>query len=215
MKLKYEISTPDRSWKIEFAIDPDIGIIPPEKNDGYGAWTLLEVGKCPHCPLTNERRCPVAKNIDTVLSGFRELASFDEVDAKVTLSDQTETTTTAQTTAQQILSNLVGAIIASSTGCPHTHFLKPMVLFHRPFASQDESIYRALANIALYYQQSNTAESFTAYALGLYKNLHTVNVGLVHRIRDVDPSEEALINAFINLDTFVKGVIYNIESNLQ
>ena len=50
----------------------------------------------------------------------------------------------ANTSAQAVASSIMGLISATS-GCPHTAFLKPLAWFHLPFASEEETVFRAVS----------------------------------------------------------------------
>ena len=207
----YNIERAGQRWQTTLIVDTNTGLVAPKNTATAPQWTQLQHGQCQGCPLTGERTCPIAQNMAEAALEWRTLASFDKVNVSVAIDNHAITRIT--TTAQQVLSSVVGIIIAASPGCPATKMLKPMVVFHRPFASQEESVYRALANMALFYQLSPQTQTFKHFCLARYKTLHTVNVGLVQRIRKENPHDESLINALINLDTFVKGIIYNVEND--
>ena len=106
-------------------------------------WTLLDFHQCPHCPLTPRKSttCPLMANLANIVSRFDNILSYDEIDLEVIMDMRRVSN---RTTAQRGLSSLMGFVIASS-GCPHTHFFKPMVRFHLPLASEEETIYRAVS----------------------------------------------------------------------
>ncbi len=207
-KIIYRANNGFTSWQTDLTIDPKLGLIATNKTKPPAQWTRLAQNQCSCCLLNDERTCPIAANLDTISEQWRNLASFDEVEVSVEIDQRT--TTLSTTTTQQVLSSIVGIIMASSPGCSVTTFLRPMVVFHRPFASQEESVYRALANMALLYQLTQPSASFQDFCLAHYEKLHSVNLGLVSRIRGANPNDESLINALVNLDTFVKSIIYNV-----
>jgi hypothetical protein len=175
-------------------------------------WAQLERHQCRDCPYQESHYCPVAINLQKYIDVFSNLASFDLVEATVVLDDKIRVK--GNLPAQQLLSSIIGMIIANSDGCSRTHILKPMVAFHRPFASQEESIYRSIANAAItYHLQPSQDISLEHYITSHYENLRKVNIGLVKRLQDVHPDWEAVINAIVNLDLFVKEILYNAKND--
>jgi hypothetical protein len=175
-------------------------------------WTRLELHQCKGCTYQKSNYCPVAVNLQKYIDIFSNLASFDLVDSTVTLDDHVRVM--GKLSAQQLLSSLIGMIIANSEACSRTRILKPMVAFHRPFASQEESIYRSIANAAITYQLLPAQEAgLDQFITTHYENLRQVNISLVKRLQDIHPEWEAVINAIVNLDLFVKEILYNAKSD--
>jgi len=172
-------------------------------------WTELDYFQCANCQLAPGTHCPVALGIDQLRQPLNQLISFDQIEVTVRLDDNL--TVQTEISAQQVLSSLIGIVIAASYQCIHTRFLWPMVKYHRPFAQQDESVYRSLANIALIYQLTEKEESFEQFILHHYEQLKILNRGLVNRLRDDKGANEVLINGLINLDTFVQEVLFNVR----
>ena len=100
-------------------------------------WTRLENFECPNCPLDKSRNeyCPLARNLAGVLDFFNTLPSYEKAKVSVETNDRT---TTKQTTVQIGVGSLIGIIMASS-GCPIIGVLRPLVRFHLPFASLEET----------------------------------------------------------------------------
>ena len=111
-----------------------------EKRPNPPLWALLTHKKCENCPL-NEREhlyCPVALNFADIAEQFKDIVSHENVDVTVATEERTYS---RSTTIQAGLSPLIG-IIMTTSGCPVMAHLKPMVRFHLPFASLDETIFR-------------------------------------------------------------------------
>ena len=79
----------------------------------------------------------------------------------------------------------------------------------------DESIYRALANLALTYHVETHDFPYVAYVEDKYKNISIINRQLIKRMQVDADAHEALINGIMNLETFSQGVLYNLNSNFS
>ena len=208
--IVYQIVSDQDSLEIQLE-SPLSGNEPAQPGSEYH-WAQLERHQCKGCPYQESNYCPVAINLQKYVDVFSNLASFDLVEATVILDDKIHVK--GRLPAQQLLSSIIGMIIANSAGCPRTHILKPMVAFHRPFASQEESIYRSIANAAItYHLRSSQDINLEHYIASHYDNLRLVNIGLVKRLQDVHPDWEAVINAIVNLDLFVKEILYNAKND--
>ena len=136
---------------------------------------------------------------------FGGLVSFTETTVTVT-TPQREIR--AQTTLQRGLSSLMGLIIPSS-GCPYTAFFRPMAKFHLPFASEDETAYRAISMylLAQYFRENdgglrdNALEGLKA----IYENIGLVNSYVAERLREVQ-GQDSPVNAIVLLDIFTQVV---------
>jgi hypothetical protein len=82
---------------------------------------------------------------DGALEVFDRIISYDTIRLDVTTRERF---ISQDTTAQRGISSLLGLLIATS-GCPHTRFLRPMARHHLPFASCEETLYRAASMYAL------------------------------------------------------------------
>mgnify|MGYP001556189815 CR=1 FL=1 len=179
-------------------------------------WTSLEYEKCPNCPLSNGAcaNCPLAEKISLLTDISEQLLSYDEIMVEVETPDRT---VVKQTTAQKAFSSLMGLLIPIS-GCPLTCFLRPMVRFHLPFASEEETIYRSTSMylLAQYYRLLNGEQpDFELEGLKQhYHNLHHINRCLANRMRG-KTSKDSSINALVILDLFTSSVPMVIDDTLQ
>lgn len=172
------------------------------------SWTNLTFEQCHHCPLNPEkhRHCPLAARLSQASEPLADILSHDEVNVTV-FSNGREIR--IKTTAQRATSALLGLISATS-GCPHTVYMKPMARFHLPFASEEETIYRAISMYLLArYFQSNDQSQMETNLDGLttiYKNLQTVNAATAKRLRAGAGIGDAAVNAIILLDMYAKAL---------
>ena len=180
------------------------------------AWTKLSHQQCPPCPLNPDTHpyCPVAINLSTATSRLDRLMSFDRVLVKVI---NTERRVSHYTSAQEGISSLMGLLIAGSS-CPLTHFFKPMARFHLPFASKDETLWRAAATflLARYFAEGGLTKSDANLdgLIRIYHNVACLNDYIVERVRSAT-SKDSAVNALVHLDVFAKFLTPPLEDSLN
>ena len=161
-------------------------------------WTELKHHQCPHCPLkaSDEKYCPVAANTAVVAEHYGEIISHKTVQVCVISPKRT---ISGKTTVQRALSSLLGLLIATSE-CPHTHFFRPMARFHLPLASEEETVFRAIATyfLAKYFKGEKTSVFDLDALLEIYSNMQIINEHLVKRLQSVS-SGDATKNAVVLL----------------
>ena len=185
-------------------------------NENPPDWARLDFHRCPHCPLAVSERphCPLAVQLAKLLPLCERLLSHDQVKLEVVSAERTIVN---QTTAQRAVSSLMGLIFATS-GCPHTVFLKPMARFHLPFASEEETLFRASSMylLAQYFRgkQGLAVDLELAGLKTLYIALHQVNGAMAERLRAII-SKDSAVNAVVLLDLFAKALPYSIAESLE
>jgi len=188
----------------------------PDTSRKPAPWTKLEHHQCSNCPLKKETspECPLAINLSTAIPQFSDRQSFDRVHVMV---ETAERTYTKDTTLQSGLSAMMGIFMVTSD-CPVMDILKPMVRFHLPFASVEETVYRAATTFLLrqYFKYKNGENSDWDLKglLAGYEQIQMVNIGMAQRMRSV-VDKDANLNALIVLDVFAKELPYSIETKLQ
>ena len=179
-------------------------------------WTRLDFHQCSGCPLamSESPRCPAAARLAAVIDKFGDVVSFNNIEVTV---DTPERSISANTTAQQALASLIGLVLAAS-GCPQTAAFRPMALFHLPFASESETIYRVASMYLLaqhYAARDGRAPDFDLQHLALvYRGVHQVNVGLVQRLRAAT-HQDAIVNAVVLLDVYTSLVPAALDEMLD
>jgi len=179
------------------------------------AWTALDFHQCPNCPLevASHRQCPAALRLAPALEKFSTLAPVRPVHAEVTTPERTFS---AQLPLARVLSSLVGLIMATSS-CPRTHFLLPMARFHLPFATDEETLYRAVSAYLLgqYYRgkQGHQPDVDLEGLATLYKELQVVNSAMTARLR-ASSGESRVAQALVSLDLFAHSLPFDIKSSL-
>lgn len=184
--------------------------------DNPAEWTRLTNQQCVNCPLneTDNPHCPAALNIAQLVGDVSQLISYDRLDVTVTMPQRT---VTANTSAQQAISSLLGLLLASSD-CPHCRYMQPMARFHLPLADEHDTVYRATSMYLLAQYLRSTKQlpaDDSLNGLGaIYHQLEQVNLGLAARLRDVC-EHDATVNAIVILDLLAKEVPFAMEESLQ
>ncbi len=201
----------------EFAIRVDaqtLDLVPAVRGD-YPAWSALGYHQCPNCPLRPEQhpRCPIAANLVDLVDFFREAMSYDEVDVQIE-TDQRRYT--KHTSVQQALSSLLGIYMVTS-GCPVMDRLRPMVRFHLPFATLEETAYRVISMylVAQYFRRKRGLRPDWELKglVPIYEAIQTVNKSFLQRFNDLK-GKDANANALVILDAFAGFVTFSINTDL-
>jgi hypothetical protein len=176
------------------------------------SWINLEYHQCPNCPLDREStvHCPLAVNIAPVVERFSRVLSYENVHVKAIENNRV---TSQETSAQMGVSSLIGLLIATS-GCPFTDFLKPMVRFHLPFATEEETLWRATSTYLLakyYLKKKGCNPEIELKGLSeIYENIGLVNVAIIKRLQAATEKDSTL-NALVVLDVFATSLSLEVE----
>jgi len=171
-------------------------------------WTALDFHKCPHCPLDSARRarCPLAADLAGVVGQFDGWMSYE----KVYLEVQTDARIISQyTTVQEGLSSLLG-VLAASSGCPRTAWLRPMARFHLPLANDEETVFRTTAAylLARHFAGESPDTDDLSGLRALHAELQVLNQSLAKRLRAATESD-ALVNALVRLDNNTRAAVFD------
>jgi hypothetical protein len=202
--------------KFELFLDKTTLALTLEKPRDLPEWTLLGYEKCRICPLDgrSHQYCPVAANFSGIVEKFKNFVSHDRVNVACIVEERTYT---KSTTVQMGLSPLLG-IIMTTSGCPVMEQLKPMVRFHLPFASLDETIFRMVSMylVAQYLrkQAGKTAEWTLDGLTRIYAEVGQVNNDFAGRLAGA-AKNDVNVNALVNLDAFAKMIPLAADSLLR
>jgi len=175
-------------------------------------WTELEFNKCLNCPLNKEQtpNCPVAANIVEMVEIFKDSKSFENATVQITTSQREYR---KEASLQQGVSSMLGIIMVSA-GCPILSKLRPMVRFHLPFASTEETIYRAVSMYLVnqYFKSQNGIDPDWKLngLMDIYKKIHDVNITFFNRLSSLK-GKDANVNALIILDNFANYINFSID----
>lgn len=216
ISFKYLFSFKDGRQK-EFDIDLDertLELIPPDAV-ARPEWTNLDFFPCDNCPLIGTvTHCPVAVNLSTLVESFKDVVSYENAEITVETPDRHYV---KHTTVQKGLSSIIGIVMVTSN-CPVMDELRPMTRYHLPFATTEETLFRAVS----YYltRQYFTMKEGKApdWALNnlieIYKRVSVVNIGISKRVSNAS-QKDANVNAIVILHSFGDSVSYFIESGLS
>ena len=186
------------------------GTAPPRPD-----WTELSYHQCEECPLADSvSHCPIAVNLSSLVDSFKDSLSFEDTTVTVRALERTYA---KETTLQQGLSSIIGIYMVTS-GCPVMDRLRPNVRFHLPFASGEETIYRAVSMYLLsqyFRMRRGEAPDWTLDHLAeVYKGVWLVNKGITQRLAHAS-SKDANVNAVIVLSMFGSHLNEHLEDSLK
>lgn len=179
-------------------------------------WVRLEFNQCENCPLDTALtpHCPAAMNMVELVRRFARLLSYDEINVIVNTDERQ---VSKDTTIQRGVCSLMGLLMATS-GCPMMAFFKPMARFHLPFASTEETIWRATSSylLAQYYlwQEGKDADIRFEGLSRIYNEIQTVNISFAKRLRAAC-EHDSMVNAIILLDMFAQSMPTAIDESLD
>lgn len=181
----------------------------------YPEWTKLEFYKCPNCPLNGEmyKDCPVAVSLIDLVDSFKGSISCEEVDVTI----ETEARRYMKhASLQKGLSSLIGIYMVTS-GCPIMEKLKPMVRHHLPFATEEETKYRAISMYLFaqffIYKRGGEPDWDLRRLVKIYEDVRIVNKNFCKRLANIR-IEDASINALVILDCFADSVAFSINKDM-
>jgi len=216
MVFSYTFIFPNEQRK-EFVIkvDPTTMNIIKTDRGSYPDWSKLENFKCPHCPLQGKyyEYCPVAMNIVDMIQEFRDMPSFQHAEVFVETENRTYT---KKTSLQSGVSSMMGILMVSS-GCPIMGKLKPMLHFHLPFASLEETQFRALSFYLLSqyvsWKRGRNPDWDMNELVNIYENIRTLNHSVSKKIANLEVMDTS-INSLVILNNFADYVTFTIDEKV-
>lgn len=198
----------------EVLVDQSTLLLVHHEEEKYPEWTKLKNFSCPHCPLNKSENiyCPVAVNLKDIIDFFSDMPSFEVADIKV---ETTNRTFYKKTSVQSGVSGIIGIIMPTS-GCPITAKLRPMVKFHLPFASIDETEFRVFSMylFAQYLKQrkGDKPDWEMKDLKKLYDDILLMNQNIARRIADLEKKDTS-INAVVVLNNFADSVAFSLDED--
>jgi hypothetical protein len=215
--IRYRFIFPnDREELIEVRIDKQTMESLPGNSGSPPDWCRLDFHQCPNCPLraATHPYCPLATRLVKLLAACQNVLSYTEVKMEVTTPERM---VTKDTTAQRAVSSLMGLVMATS-GCPHMAFLKPMARYHLPFATAEETIFRAVSTFLLEqyfrHKQALNVDLDLENLKKIYAEIRVVNLAMTSRLRTLSVQDSA-INAVVLLDILAQALPYSVEESLE
>jgi hypothetical protein len=183
--------------------------------DSYPEWVELRFFKCPHCPLDSSKHkyCPVAISLFNLVSYFGKFISYEEVDLSI---ETLERKYIRHSSLQKGLSSLF-AICMVTSGCPVMAKLRPMARFHLPFATEEETKYRALSMylLAQYFikRRDKKPDWEMKNLIKVFKDIRIVYKYMSKRLL-ASKIEDASINALVVLDNFADSINFSLTQGV-
>ena len=189
---------------------PDLELI-GARQGGLPRWTKLTHHQCPNCPLDPERHahCPIAANLVDVIEAFKDCLSIEEAD--ITIRSESREYH-KRSPVQYGVGSLMGLYMAVS-GCPIMDKLRPMVYTHLPFATVEETMFRAASVylLAQYFlsQRGRDPDWKLEKLVQIYEDISVVNQSFSKRLLSINP-KDASLNALVGLDCFATATAFSI-----
>jgi len=216
IRFSYTFRLPDGTEReFDVLLDADSLALVPAMGVPKPAWTKLKYFQCANCPLGDDvEDCPVAVSLSALVETFKDAISFEHTTVRVKTEERAYE---KETTLHKGLSSIIGIYMVTSN-CPVMDQLRPMVRFHLPFASMDETIYRAVAMylVAQYFRmrKGKTPDWELKRLSEIYRDVATVNTGMAERLRHAS-TEDANVNAITSLSTQGGMVPMYLEDSLD
>jgi hypothetical protein len=191
----------------------DLSVV-KESKDKFPEWTGLNKFKCSHCPLdpVKYKHCPLAVNLTDVIDFFSEHSSFEEAEIEVTTPERKYI---KNTSIQVGVGGILGILMPTS-GCPVLAPLKPLVRFHLPFASIEETEFRVFSMylLAQYLKmrQNKNPDWDLKKLKDIYEDIKILNQNVAKQIADLE-AQDTSINAVVVLNNFADYVSFSLDDD--
>ena len=207
----------DDGEDVRFAVklDPRSLALIREEEAQPPAWARLSEVGCAVCELdgAEHRHCPVAVSLSGVVQRFAKRFSYEKVKVQVTTAERV---ISSDTSLQQALSSLIGIYMVTA-GCPTMDKLRPMVRFHLPLATLQETVYRVVSTYllgeCLRKRRGQDPDWNLDGLYRIYSDVHEVNLAFTRCIRKAAPYD-ANANALVHLDLFTDVVTLSVQDAL-
>ena len=216
MNIKYHYLFDNNTKKtFDLVIDKKTLTLVTNEKDSYPPWTELGVHQCPVCPLDTKehKHCPVAKNLVEVIEFFSKLQSIERVKINI---ETPERNYSKETDLQTASGSLIGIYMVTSN-CPIMNKLSPMVRFHLPFPSLEETQYRSISMYLLsqyFAKKHNLTPDWKMEKLPeILNNIKKVNISFCKRLKEVK-IEDSSLNAIIKLDNSAQYVNFSLMEQM-
>lgn len=199
--------------KIDVILDNELNVISKERKE-VPKWIDMKNFKCKNCKLPEKiKNCPVAFNLLEIIEKFKDIYSYEE--AEITI-ETPERTYYKKTSVQAGIGSLMGIYMVTS-GCPVLEKLKPMVKFHLPFATIEETMYRAVSmfmTAQLLRERKGLAANFDlTEIMTIYSEIEKVNINFAKKLNELNMSD-ASINAIVLLNSFASFANLSFDEEL-
>ena len=215
--IVYDFELPDAttwSFQVDLNRRQPSAFIPASDPGAPPPWTGLAFHRCENCPLAAAQPyCPPAVDAAPILEKFSHVPST--VRMKVTVRTAARVCT-KETDAQMGLEALLALVMATSA-CPILGRLRSQALFHLPFASVDETLYRTVGDYLIkqfFVMKDSGQPDFALAGLeALYRELAALNNCFFSRIQAAC-AKDANLNAVVVLRSLSEIVSMSLDERL-
>jgi hypothetical protein len=200
---------------VNIALDPKtLDLIEPAILPGARS-SALGVCQSAQCPLKRDEQptCPAVVGLEDIVKLFGGHRPEEQVEVSI---DAESRTYMKRTSLQQAVTSLVGILMVAS-GCPVLGKLKPMVRYHLPFATLEETQCRVIGMylLAQYLRarQGQSPDWKLRNLVQMYKDIQAVNEHFVKRLSHGSTQDPSL-NALVILQAFSYAIAFSIDRNL-
>ncbi len=180
----------------------------------HSSWTQHQNFSCPNCiqSLKPGDYCPVATGLENILIFFSTFPSYEKINVQVITEERTYSTMTSLQTA---VGSLIG-ILMTASGCRIMAKLKPLVKFHLPFSSLEETAFRTFSMylLAQYFRLAKGLKpDWLLENLGKsYEEIKIVNQYVCEKIANLE-LQDTTVNSIIVLNNFAEFISLLLEQN--
>jgi len=213
LKFKYEFIFDSGVKKVfEINLEPDSLTYRRHSQKDPPEWTRCEGLKCNSLCGFTDNHCPIMINIEELIDTFSNHSSYENVKIIAEINDRTYI---KETSLQDGVGSLMGIIMVSS-GCPVLSKLKPMVRYHLPFASIEETEFRVISMFLLAQflrKRRGLNPDWDLKELNkIYNDIREINKSLAQRIANIEKMDTG-INAVVILDNFANLVTIDLDED--
>jgi hypothetical protein len=218
IKIAYEFklrSGVERKFTI--LLDHETLAMVKEQKETPPEWARLDFNQCSNCPLntTLTPYCPIAANLSGIVQEFGDdMSGPDKATTTVIVRERAYFKAGS---LQEGLSPLLG-IVMTTSGCPIMEPLKPMVRYHLPFASLDETVFRMLSMYLMSQLIRSKAGKKPEWNIDglsrIYEEVKKLNKDFGQRMRAAAKSD-ANVHALVKLNVFAVMLPIEAEKMLK
>jgi hypothetical protein len=214
LTFEYTFRFDDGNQKV-ICVEMDPGTLQQRRPAASSKLTEPDFCSCEGCPLRGKEQpaCPAAASLDEPLSAFSGYRSDEPVAVTVETDARTYM---KRTTLREGVTSLLGVYMVSS-GCPVLGMLKPMVRYHLPFATLDETQYRALSMYLLAQhvraRRGQQPDWDMQQLITTYRNVHEVTKRVRSRIAHLDAADPS-VNAVVILEALAYAIAFSLDRDL-
>jgi len=212
--FKYTFSFSESIYRtFELKVNPQTLLAVPSTDDKAISWAKMDYFRCPNCPLDSSTEyCPLAIRCYPIINFFN---SFPSTQTANIIVETNERVVYKYTSVQMGVSSLFGLIMTTS-GCPILGRLRPLVEYHLPFSTLDETEYRVFSMyIFLQFLKMSKGETPDWKFEGLkklYEEVEIVNRSIIEKLNHIEMNDTSR-NAAVGLNNFAQYILAILDDN--